>query len=328
MTRRLAVLALCLLAVTLAGCGSLSDVTDSPSVGEQRHPFADETVTVTVDGTDRERALTAEALAYWTDNASEYAGFPVEFRVLGPDETPANGPDVVVRFAETVTDCGDSDYSAGCAPRINDSTAFDRPATVRIQRGFDDESTRLVVRHEAGHLLGLDHEDRPQSIMRHESQLTTLPRPDASERAVPWNDTTLTVAVDNGTVPPDERAAYREEVAYGLGYVNAGADGTVPETVTLRLVDNTDTADIVVSNVDASDCRSGSGSCLLLEGTDPDGDGAIETYTRAGVELLDLDTDAVSWHVARQLLSALEVDSVPDRLADATAAERRGAWYG
>jgi hypothetical protein len=325
-SRLVGLVALCLLLGGLAGCTTVSETFDAPTGSDGDHPFAGETVTVTVDGTDRERALVADGLAYWAENADQYAGFGVDFRVLDPGSTPADGPDVRVTFVETVTNC-DGEYSAGCAPRLNASTSVDRPAGVQIQRGFANESTRLVVQHEIGHVLGLTHSDQPQSVMAHETTLATLPQPNATERAVPWNDSTVTVAIDNATVPADQRDAYADEVAYALAYIDEGADGTVPSNVTLQRVSDPSTADITVA-VGADGCRESAGSCLSVAGTDPDRDGAIETYTSAEIRLVDLDTDTVSWHVARQLSSLFGTDALPDRLAEASASDRRGAWHG
>jgi hypothetical protein len=318
-------LVLCLVLTGLAGCTTLSEAVDTTPGADRTHPFAGETVTVTVDGTDRERALVDGALDYWAANGDEYAGFSVDFRVLDGAATPADGAAVDVRFRETV-DCGDSDYSAGCAPRLNASTGVDRPAPVQIQRGLADDATRLVVRHEAGHLLGLDHDDRPQAVMAHETNLATLPRPNASERPVPWNDTTLTVAIDNTTVPDGERERYATEMDYALAYLAEGADGAVPANVTVRRVGATDDADVTVRAGPTDTC--GSGSCLLAEGTDPDQDGVIERYSGAEIRLIDVDVDAVSWHVTRQLLGVVGTDDLPDQLDDSSATERRGEWHG
>jgi len=324
MHRRAAgLLVVCLLLAGLAGCTSLPETVEDPTSDDRTHPFAGNTVTVTLEGTDRERALVADGLDYWADNASEYAGFSVDFRVLDPGTTPTDEADVHVQFRESVTGCGDSDYSAGCAPRLNASTGVDRPASVRIQRGLADDSTRLVVQHEAGHLLGLGHDDRPQSVMAHESDLATLPQPNATERPVPWNDTTLTVAIDNSTVPESDREGYTEEVDYAISYLDEGADGAVPSNVTVRRVADTD----VTVRVGSSE-TCGSGSCLLVEGSDPDQDGAIETYTSAEIRLADVDIDAASWHVARQLLGVVGTEPLPDRIEDATATDRRGDWHG
>ncbi|WP_277543414.1 matrixin family metalloprotease [Haloarcula laminariae] len=320
--RRAAVFALLLVASGVAGCGALVERTDDLTESDE-HPFADETVTVAVAGTDRERALAADGLAYWADNASEYAGFGVDFRVLSPGVTPTDGPDVDLRFVGTVGACGDTEFPAGCAPRVNASTGVDRPATVEIRRGLDDESTRVVVRHEAGHLLGLTHADRPRAVMAHERDLATLPRPNATERANPWNDTSLTVAL---ATEGEQRDRYRTELDYALDYVRDGADGAVPEDVSVRVVADPEAADVTVRPVPTDDCTADAASCLLLEGADPDRDGAIETYTGAEIRLVGLDTDAASWHIASQFVRTFHTGDTPDRLADAT--DRRGDWHG
>ena len=306
----------------LAGCGAVVEEADSLT-RSGGHPFADETVTVAVDGTDRERALAADGLAYWEGNATEYAGFDVAFRVLAPGATPASRPDVRMRFVETVSACGDAEFPAGCAPRLDAATGVDRPAPVEIRRGLANDSTRLVVRHEAGHLLGLRHTDRPRDVMAHESDLATLPQPDATERANPWNDSTLTVALAG-----DGDSGYRAELDYALDYVREGADGAVPATVSVRVVADPETADVTVRPVSADDCTAEAGSCLFLEGTDPDGDGAIESYTSAEIRLVGLDTDAASWHIASQLVDTFHTAESPDRLDEADARERRGDWHG
>jgi hypothetical protein len=325
--RLLGVVALVLLC-GLAGCGGIVEEGESLSesdslTGSDAHPFANETVTVAVDGTDRERALVADGLAYWADNATQYVGFDVAFRVLESGATPAGSPDVRLRFVETVGECGDTEFPAGCAPRLDASTGVDRPATVEIRRGLANDSTWLVIRHEAGHLLGLRHTDRPRDVMAHERELATLPRPNATERANPWNDSALTVALAGG-----DHADYRAELDYALEYIREGADGAVPSTVTVRVVADPAAADVAVRPVPADDCAPEGGSCVLLEGTDPDGDGTIETYTRAEIRLVGLDDDAASWHIASQFVGTFHTGDNPDRLEAAADRERRGEWHG
>ncbi len=321
-SRRAGALAVLLLLFGLAGCGALVEQADSLT-GSDEHPFADETVPVAVEGTDRERALAADGLAYWGGNATDYAGFDVDFRVLasGADE----GAAVRLRFVERVGACGDAAFPAGCAPRLNASTGVERPVTVEVRRGLADAATRLVVRHEAGHLLGLTHTDRPRDVMAHERDLATRPRPNATERANPWNDTALTVALAGDDATRDR---YRGALDYAVAYVREGADGAVPADISVRVVPDPDVADVTVRSAPADDCTVEAGSCLSLEGTDPDRDGAIEAYVAAEIRLVGLDADVASWHIASQLVETFNTGDTPDRLDEASSRERRGDWHG
>lgn len=338
MNRRIVLLTLCISLAGLAGCSMLSDSGDpvaggtttevepTPDAGTPTpHPFAGESLTVAVNGTERERALVGEALDYWAANATRYVGFDVQFRVLEPGSTET--PDVRMEFVDTVTNCGESEYPAGCAPQIEPGSTVDDTVTVQIERGYADDSTVLIVKHEVGHILGADHSDDPQSIMSHQQTLAMPPQPNATDRLVPFNDSELTIAIDDETVPADEREKYRDEVAYAIQYVNEGADGTVPDNVTVTLVDDPADADFVVRAADTASCRQNAGTCVAYEGTDPDLDGAIETYTRVNITLVQIDAEAASWYVAYEVIDALGAD-IPDRINDAHATQRRGVWHG
>jgi len=342
MTRRFVLLVLCISLAGLAGCSILSGTgepveggtatqvepaptTDTTTPTEAPHPFEGEALTVAVNGSERERALAEEALAHWEAHPPRHVGFDVAFRVLEPGATET--PDVEMRFVDTVTDCGESEYPAGCAPQIEPGSTVDGTVSVQIERGYADDSTVLIVKHEVGHILGADHSDDPQSIMSHQRALATPPQTNATDRLVPFNDSELTIAVDNETVPADERETYREEVAYAIEYVNEGADGTVPDNVTATLVDAPAEADFVVKAAETAPCRQNPGTCVAYEGTDPDLDGAIETYTRVNITLVQIDAEAVSWSVAYEVIDALGAD-IPDRINDASATQRRGVWHG
>ncbi|WP_324759965.1 matrixin family metalloprotease [Haloarcula sp. GH36] len=317
------------LVVVLAGCSGAGDLRQLGLVGDGKHPLAEETVTVAVDGTPRERGLTSSAIRYWNENAGQYIDFNVTFRVLAGDGSQRD-PDVVVTYTESVTGCGDDDLSAGCSPRPNASTGLERPAEIEVQRGLSNESTILVAKHEFGHLLGLRHDDEPQSVMYHERDLSTRDRPNASERAYPWEEARITVAVRNGSLPAEERAVYREEVAYAVAYFRSGADGAVPSNLAVRTVEDPDAADVVVTPVENSQCRDSPGSCSLVRGEDPDDDSALETYRRVEIETQGIDTDAISWHVARQLAQALGItrDELSAPLTTRDPEQRRGQWHG
>ncbi|MFC6989665.1 matrixin family metalloprotease [Haloplanus sp. GCM10025708] len=268
-----------------------------------------------------------DAAAFWEANADRYAGYPVAYEV----RPNATAPDVVVKFVQTIPDCGPTEDAVGCAPRVTAAGQIDRPETVWIRTGLSDESTRLVLKHEFGHTLGLGHDDAPRDVMRAASVLYTEPQPNATERSFPWDDAAFTVAVDAANASNPDGA--REQVDHALGYYESGAPG-MPSNVTFTRVAQADAggdrADVVVRFGPTEGCSKSRGSCINTVGTDPDGDGAIEVYTRAEITLLDVDTTAVGWHVGYWLafvFGAEDDAEKPPPFRDAGYRERRGEWW-
>ncbi|RXK47283.1 matrixin [Halorientalis pallida] len=313
----------------LAGC-SLPNET----LGADTKSWSETEFVVAVDPGPRDSdaayaADTRAAIDFWEDNAQQYLGHPVEF-TLRPN---ASDPDVVVRAVAEVTDCGTEEHAAGCAPLADDLREQPTPVTVRVRRGFDRESTRQVIKHEFGHILGQGHDDPPADVMMATSTLATTPRPNATDRPVPWSDPELAVYVDAGNVSADDRTQVREQVDHALDYYADGAAGTVPDNVTFRRVDDRAAADVVVTFPDRLPCEGidrSRGSCRQLTGIDPDGDGTSERYTRAEVYLTGLAPDAVGWHVGRWLgdaFGAADVTDLAPPFRDASYEQRRSAWW-
>jgi hypothetical protein len=325
--------------VVLAGCSGFvpadelssdASATASSSADAGTNPWASDPVVVSIrapaDQRARYRNLTRRALDYWETNSAEYVGYPVEFRLTDD----AMRPDVRITFVEYVRSCGREDHAAGCAPRIENPRHASLPADVEVKTGFDDASTVRVIEHELGHVLGLGHDDAPRDVMAGVSQLTTLPRPNASEQSLPWNDDEFAVYVDRSEVDDRNWTAVDRQLSAALGYYEHGANETAPDGVRFRRTENESAADVVVRFGPGGDCTEG-GSCGRVRGVDPDGDGAFERYTRQEITLVGTDTDAVAWHVAYWLAVAFGMDHSDERppplRPDATYAERRSTWW-
>lgn len=323
-----------LVLVVSAGCiGSLPRSVDewTPGTGwdgDPDNPWRESELVVAVEN-DRERnvlPLVREALSYWETNSERYAGYPIEY-TIDPD---AETPDLIVSFVDRVGECGPEEHTAGCAPVLTSAGQVQRPVRVTVRHGFSEESTVRVLSHELGHTLGLTHDDEPQDIMRATSNLTTLPQPDATERALPWDSPELSVFVDLSNVPADERDATRAQIDNTLEYFDRGAAGTVPENVTFADADDRATADVVIA-FDRATNESERGSRGSLQGRDPDGDGALETYTRLDIRLVGLDTDAVAWHVGRWMGRGFGFDEESDYpkplRSNVSYEDRRSRWW-
>ena len=297
------------------------------AVGKQANPWGSDPVVVAVADqarTGREWApLVREAAAFWEANAERFAGYPIDYEVR-PDATD---PDIVIEFVDTVPECDGAGDAAGCAPLITDSRQIDRPETVSVRTGFSDSSTVTVIQHELGHTLGLTHDDAPAEVMASRMVLDTEPLPNATERDFAWDDPEFAVYVDSDSASDPD--GFRAQVQRALDYYEDDPPG-MPTNLTFTLVDDPDDAEIVVRPVDTSPCGSGAASCGGTAGWDPDGDGAVETYSELRISLVDLDTDAVGWHVGYWLAFGFgaEPDSEkPPPFRDASYEERRSAWW-
>ncbi len=296
------------------------DGTAEPS----ENPWGPEPIVVAIEAPpDRNVVpLVRRGAAFWEANATRYVGYSVDYEVR-PD---AGNPDLVVRFVDEVIGCERSNHTAGCAPYITSAAQINRPMTVEIKTGLSDASTEQVVAHELGHTLGLGHDDEPQAVMRTGVTLTTLPRPNATERGFPWADSDFTVHIDVDEA--SDPAAARAQVREALDYYERGAPG-MPDNLTFEVVDDPD-ADLVVHYTPESACTVGSGSCGSSRGPDPDGDGASERYAQFTVTVVGVDTDAVGWHTGYWLAVAFGAEDDEDKppvFRDASYQDRRSEWW-
>ncbi|WP_238392092.1 matrixin family metalloprotease [Halorussus amylolyticus] len=302
----------------------------TPEDADPSNPWGDSNLTVAVNNTANDsrnfHPLVETALDFWANNSTEYVPYSVGYDL----EPNASDPDIVVRFVERIDSCANVTDAAGCAPFVTAESGVSPPVSVEVAESYSNESTLLILKHELGHTLGLNHSAEPQSVMSPTSQLTTLPRPNATERDLPWDDSNFTVYVADETADGDADRL-REQVGRALDYYAGGANGTVPANVTAEFVTNRTDADVVVNASEELSCREAeTGSCGEVRGTDPDGDGALEQYDELHVTLSDVDPDAVGWHVGYWLgygFGFEDESEWPEPFRNATDDERQGEWW-
>lgn len=281
-------------------------------------------------GNDRSfKPLVQNALAYWEENSRQYAGYSINYRL-----TNAPNPDIKISFAPTIESCGGKKHVEGCAPFIQSSKPINQPGPIQVKiRGdYTNESTIQLLIHEFGHTLGLDHTDSPKEIMAAESDLTARAKPNVTERALPWDHSTLTVAVDRSTIPDGKRGTVNKQIESALNYYTRGADGTIPGRVSFRRVSNPENADIVIRFTQNTPCDIVSGSCSVASGYNLDTDDALELYHQTVITLKSVDTTTVGWHVANRIGSDAfgfdEPSDFPDSLRGTVPPRvRHSRWW-
>ena len=293
-----------------------------PTAESRSNPWNDSTLVVAVDAAaagEREVVgFVRSAAAFWSDHSEPFAGYAVEFAVAADAEEP----DVIVRFVDDVTGCEDVAHAAGCAPLIERPDDVGRPVEVTALTGLSNASTEHVIRHEFGHLLGIEHGEPPRAVMRPNATIETLPQPNATERSFPWPDREFAVFLGSEI----DAGADREQVRHALDYYERRPAGALAN-LTFTVIENRTAADLVVRR---GGCANAAPSCFTARGPDPDGDGAIEQYHRGEIVADGVPPDALGWHVGNwlaYLLGAERVEERPPPFRGADAEDRRSEWW-
>lgn len=105
-----------------------------------------------------------EATSYWEENAEQFVGYSIEYEV----RSDIDNPDVSIVFRDTISSCGSDDGPRliGCAPIIHEVAPDTVVVLIDVDLAYYDMVSTIT--HELGHTLGLDHQDEPRDIMRHE----------------------------------------------------------------------------------------------------------------------------------------------------------------
>jgi len=293
-----------------------------------RDPWPGSPTVVALDAAATDRPvepLVESALSYWDEADEAYGNYTTSF-AFRPD---APDPDILVRFVPSVDDCGHAsdDGFIGCAPVLTDrQPASGRPTLVRIQTGYTNESTLFALRHEFGHVFGLEHGEGPGSLMTAEtSRLERLARPNVTERALTWQSGRIRVFVDRSGLPGNATTVDRQ-LSAAFDYYRDGANGTVPATLSIARVDDREAADVVVTGTSMDAASNAS-----LFGADTDADPALEYYTEQTIRVsTTIDPETLGWHVGYWVGDSLTAAENPTELPppfDDPAVDPRRNWW-
>lgn len=239
------------------------------------NPWNKQTIHVAIENpTDRNyQPIVRQALRYWETDGQKWADWvDLQFSLIS--DPNAADADAIIRFGSVNTCETDIEDVVGCAPYPNDGS-FEHTPTAEISTGYTNESTRTIVKHEVGHLLGVEHTQTPE-FMKPESELTELPQVDAADRANPWGQDTLRIYIDDSAVPVPLKETVMTQIDYAINYYNNGGEGATPSGVELVTTERQTDADIVIEVVRNSDIENHEYANGRYYGVDSDRDQALE----------------------------------------------------
>ncbi|WP_192498509.1 matrixin family metalloprotease [Halorussus halophilus] len=273
------------------------------------------------------RPLVNETLRYWNENATRYGDYDVQFV-----STPSSDADLVVNFTANVTKCGieRDNRTLGCAPILEPNSKVDQE-TVEIEAGYTNKTTLKILKHEFGHVMGLEHGAEPMPLMAAvDNETERWPDRNLADRAWPRQSSNLSVYYSLENVSEPDREEYREQIQHALDYYANGADGYVPANVSFTRTTNQSGADVVVEFPESTECggeRVEEGSCASQWVINTDQDEAAEYLGTTEIAIMGMDADAVGWHVGVWLADSFGLEERPPPFVDADYDERRDEWW-
>lgn len=251
-----------------------------------------------------------ETLEFWEHAVYSGDRYRPEFEVV----EDGDGADVRVEVVAVVERCRvhEDDVAVGCAPVVPTNATVTDGVTVQVRAGHAPATTRRILRHEFGHVLGFRHGEGPGDVMAGNlSARASDDVVDAADRAYPWASDALQVAVDAEGEPGE---AARERVNRAVAYYERGANGTVANPPAFEIVEDAADADVVVALRESVDCDvyGAATSCADWDGPDVDDDGAPEYYTDGRVVVAADGHDRAGWHLGYWLGRSLWTDGVPE----------------
>jgi hypothetical protein len=191
------------------------------------NPYNDRTLLVYVSdqsstNISREEELNA-TFEYWSKNSGEYAGYPVNFT-----RTDSKAyADILVTLRDEIDQCGTTvdltePNNLGCADLVESSDVADS-VHVEIVNTLIRNDTVLLLQHEFGHALGLEHGDEPAGVMNE----TMVARPQSE-----------TINYSVSIADEYDKNEAKRQVGGAVSYLNRGANGTIIPNLTFQEVDD------------------------------------------------------------------------------------------
>lgn len=300
-----------------------TDRTDAPHPPERPstdNPWGRRTVVVNATngrgGVPSIRPVVERTLRYWARNDGRFAAYSVNFSYRPRAERAG----VTIRYTENVSRCGPDVLGRplGCAPRLAGDVTPSRPVVVTVRADRPPAETELTLRHEFGHVLGIDHGDPPMPLMA---------RSNLHAKAAPWDRREIAVTVVAGDGDDGVAPVYRRQVDHALAYYAEGAEGFVsPEAVGFQWVDRRAKANVVV--VLEEDVPRNDEPYSTMRTVNGSVDGTV--YRRTTITLYGVDGPAAGWHVGYWLghaLGAPDRSALPPAFRRGDADHRRSRWW-
>lgn len=305
--------------------------TPTPTPEPPDNPWKKDPVIVSINNTSNpDRDLTQEvnaSLEFWERHGQNYSYYDINYTLV-PNATSS---DIEVTLVDKLQMCGDTHHLErnylGCASNLTEGSTPADTEVVRILSERTDAATTETIKHEFGHLHGLGHDDEPQPLMNETSEIRYKSKKDAVSKSNPWKSDNLYVYLDMSDVSEYDHADTREQIKHALDYYSHGADGHVPDSISLQLTNNESRKDITIEVIDSHDADGS--SYYEMYGEDVDTDDNLEAYTEGHITIDEIPTEHRGWHAGYWLAAMFgkaSTDEFPPPFDDPDHDDREHWW--